>query len=169
MSGLFKISIASTGRRSWKDTFYVTAEISTEGHFLSPFCQLMVVECVPCTLLFCSLFSVFFFFPSLRVLFCVGWLADRGWSVTQPSRPSRTLWYLPPPSSLLSACVSVDTAGLPRGAIAFEKTFHSDPKVNSSRGSRGLKKMLWKRMPENFLIKLEASTQWSVACQQCTP
>lgn len=41
----------------------------------------------------------FFFFPSLRVLFCVGWLADRGWSVTQPSRPSRTLWYLPPPPS----------------------------------------------------------------------
>lgn len=99
MSGLFKISIASTGRRGWKDTFYVTAEISTEGHFLSLFCQLMVVECVPCTLLFCSLLCVFSSSPP-SVFFSVSadWQIEVEVSPSPPG-PAAHCDIPPPPSS----------------------------------------------------------------------
>lgn len=78
------------------------------------------------------LFSVLFSFLFFHVLFCSGWLADRGWSVTQPSLPSRTLW------SSSSQFVSVDMTGLPRGGLVslHNETLHSDPHVNSFCGSR---------------------------------
>lgn len=100
MSGLFKISIASTGRRGWKDTFYVTAEISTEGHFLSLFCQLMVVECVPCTLSFSVLFSVFFLLPLPPCSFLCR-LIGRSRLKCHPALPAQPhiVISLPPPPS----------------------------------------------------------------------
>lgn len=91
-------------------------------------CQLMVSECVPPRS--SSLFrSVFFLF---RVLFRGGWLADRGWSVTQPSRPNRTLWSSPLSVSLLI------WQGYLRGLVS-EASHMNDSKVSSSPRFKGLK------------------------------
>lgn len=167
MSGLFKISIASTGRRGWKDTFYVTAEISTEGHFLSLFCQLMVVECVPCTLLFCSLLCVFSSSPP-SVFFSVSadWQIEVEVSPSPPG-PAAHCDISPPPPPLGVRLCWYDR--VTSGGHRLRKILPQWPKSELLPRFEGLKKMLWKRTPENFLIKLEASTQWSVACQQCTP
>ena len=142
----------------WRQRFQLKA---TFCHSFASWWSLSVYP----ALSFSVLFSLFFFLPPPSVFFSVS--AD--WQIeveVSPSPPGpATHCDSPPPSSRRVSLLIWQ--GYLR-AIAFEKPSTMTQKWTPP-AVQGVKEDALKRMPENFLIKLEASTQWSVACQQCTP